>query len=442
MSTDAAASSVSRPRKDAAHALSTDRARATAAIVAHLVVDLFSFIVVPLLSIIEGRLHLSAGEGTALIAIGSVSSGLIQPIVALLSDRHDTRVIGTLGFLVAVLAVGGVGYVDTYAQLIALQVVATAGVGAFHPVAAAAVGQLAHTRRSLALAWFYAAGMIGGVGGNLLAPAWAGTFGRDALGVFDAAAGLRSLAYLIPLGLLFVGLLVWAVHSTPHRHADAQSRHASLSATERRSRWRAIALLWVGNVLKFGVDTAVIALVKEWTKHLAERRFASPGSSITVTELAFKASSLSGPLQASKQIGMGIGGLLLGFLLVKRYEKHAMIGVPLLGAAALFVLPHTDGATAWVVCAVAGLGYGSTIPLTLSISQRLLPHRTSLASALMLGGAWSIGSFGSTIAQALSDRVSLAAAFDATAIAMVLSALVAVPLAGRLLQHSHEPHAR
>lgn len=448
------------------------RLRAAATILVHLVVDLFSFLLIPLLVVIEGHFHLTPAQGTGLIAIGSLSSGLIQPVIALLSDKHDTRALGTLGFLVAVLAIGSVGYIHSYAALVALQIVATAGIGAFHPVAAAAVGQLAHQRRSLALAWFYTAGMLGGVGGNLLAPEWAGWFGQlpplplPAHGTaaaattsiatsFDAERGLKSLAYLIPFGLVFVALLVWAIHSIPHRHAGARERHAALDPLVRAARWRMVWLLYIGNILKFSVDNAVIAMVKEWSKHLAASRYVAEGSAAAQSELALHAAHIAGPLQAAKQVGMGIGGLSLGFLLARKYEKHALIAFPLFGALALFALPRigewvtsfigglTPAQTVqyadwagWFMCGLAGIGYGATVPLTLSIAQRLLPHRTSLASALMLGGAWSIGSFGPAAAQWIANRFGLSAAFTATAGAMVLAAIVAVPLSKRVLREA------
>ncbi|HNB59830.1 MAG TPA: MFS transporter [Phycisphaerales bacterium] len=405
--------------------VSSTRIRAFGAIAAHLVVDLFSFVLIPLLSVIEGRFHLTPGQGTGLIVIGSVSSGLVQPIVALLSDRHDTRALGTLGFLLAVVGVGSVGYLQNYAQLVAVQIIATAGIGAFHPVAAAAVGQLLHTRRSRAMACFYTAGMLGGVLGNLLAPRWVAGFGHDAAGVYSPAIGLESLAYLVPFGLIFVALLSWAVHAAPHRHHDAHERHAALSPQERRRRWNAIGLLYVANVLKFAVDNAVIALVKEWSKTLAA---AHPDAGLSAADLALRASAISGPLQAAKQVGMGVGGMGLGFLLARRHEKAALIAMPLLGTLALIALPftgHSPGLS-WLICGVAGMGYGATVPLSLSIAQRLLPHRTSLASALMLGGAWSIGSFGASFAQGAAQKWGVEWAFAGAGAAMVAAATSAL----------------
>jgi len=72
------------------------------------------------------------------------------------------------------------------------------------------------------------------------------------------------------------------------------------------------------------------------------------------------------------------------------------------------------------------MGYGATVPLSLSIAQRLLPHRTSLASALMLGGAWSIGSFGASFAQGAAQKWGVEWAFAGAGAAMVAAATSAL----------------
>lgn len=438
------------------------RTRAWTTIVVHAVVDLFSFIFVPLLAVLQTRLSLEPHQPALLITVGALASGLVQPLVALVSDRHDTRAVGTIGFGVAVIGVGLLGYAESFWQLVVLQAIAAAGIGAFHPVAAAAVGQLTQPRRSLGLAWFYAAGMIGGVGGNLLAPGWVGHFSTTATvhgPIVDLGAGLRSLAWLIPPGLMFVALLAAAIHATPHRRVDAHDRHHSRDGVLKRAAWMALAVLYIGNVLKFGIDTAVVSLVKEWADVLATgagglgdggRAGAAGAAQTTLSDAAsLRAASISGPLQAAKQIGMGAGGLAIGFLLARRYERHALVALPLFGAVCLLALPHIhdwlSGAglvslgtpVAMLVCAAAGLGYGASVPLTLSMAQRLLPHRTSLASGLLLGGAWGVGSVGARLAQGLSERHGLGWAFGATAIAAVLAAILAIPL-GRMMRAAVE----
>ena len=81
-----------------------------------------------------------------------------------------------------------------------------------------------------------------------------------------------------------------------------------------------------------------------------------------------------------------------------------------------------------VLCALAGLGYGGVIPTTLSMAQRMLPHRTGLASGMMLGGAWSIASAGPPLVQWLYGSYGLRGAFLVTAGLLALSAVMGAML--------------
>jgi len=438
---------------------SRTRLRMWTTIASHTVVDFFSFLVVPLLSVLEGEVRMSHLQGALLLAVGQVASGVIQPVVALASDRFDTRWLGTLGFLVAAVAIGLVGYAETFSQLLVLQILGAAGIGAFHPVAAAAVGHLAGPRRSLGIAWFYLAGMLGGVLGNVSAGHYVERFARSG-GSTDA--GLKALLYLTPVGIAFVIALGLAIHGMPHRTHDAHTVHRALPEAERRKRWTGVWLLYAGNVLRFGVDVCLIQLIIRWTELMALDR--STGGVFT-DAVRIDASQLNGPLQAAKQVGMGLGGVALGWwfhvrheraLLVVmplvgaamvaalpytgsamglggvalgwwfhvRHERALLVVMPLVGAAMVAALPYTGGAMALVVCALAGLGYGAVVPMTISMAQRLIPHRTSLASGLMMGGAWAVASVGSPISQRLSERFGLETAFLAVAVSLLFASLI------------------
>ncbi len=433
----------------------SNKARAWTTIFVHSVVDLFSFIAIPLLAVLQSKLNLDSHQPATLITIGALSSGLVQPVVALVSDRRDTRAVGTIGFGVAVIGVSLIGYTNTFWQLAVLQAIAAAGIGAFHPVAAAAVGQLTQPRRSLGLAWFYAAGMIGGVCGNLFAPAWVRHFSAiDGSTAVDISAGLRSLAWLIPPGLIFVALLATSIHGTPHRRSDAHARHQARDGLVKRAAWTALFVLYLANVLKFGIDTSLVALVKAWSDGLAAGvGSGAAGGGLDLTAAgSLSAASISGPLQAAKQIGMGSGGLALGFFLSRRHERLALVVLPLFGAVCLLALPHSyrwaamlglpgfGSALSLLVCALAGAGYGASVPLTIAMAQRLLPHRTSLASGILLGGAWGVGSIGARLAQGLAERFGLEWAFAATAITSVIAAMLALPL-GKLMSSAIEDEA-
>lgn len=421
------------------------RTRAITAVCVHSVCDYFSFVLVALLPLFTTQLGLSTAQKAVLLGVGSVCSGVIQPIVAWLSDRFDTRVLSTFGLLLAVVSVSAFGFAQTYAQLLTLQALATTGVGAFHPPAAAAVGRLFGRRRSLGMSVFFLFGMMGGMAGNITAPRYVGAMAHRAGDAApDYAAGLASLVWLLIPGLAACLVLAWAIHRTPHRHHGAHEHHSGLGREERRARWATVGILYAANVIRFSVNMALVYLYTEWAQAHAR---AAAGAATLTDALGARASELNGYLQASMQLGMGGAGLALGFLLAPRFEKHAFVTSPALGAAAIAAIPWLpglpDGAVlpaALALSVFSGVGFGSVIPVSMAVAQRLLPHRTSLASGMMLGGAWAFAFVGPILAERIQIAAGLDAAFYATAGTLALAGVLCTTIRGRLLTDAIDHH--
>ncbi len=378
------------------------RSRAGVTIGAHSVTDFFSFMAVSLIPLLTARLDLTTGQVALLLGLGSITSGVIQPIVAWASDKLDTRMLGTLGLVVAVVCVSMIGRARSFEMLLLLHGTGAAGIGAFHPPSAAAVGQLSGARRSLGVAVFFLAGMLGGVAGNIFTPRIVDAFaGGDSAAAIDH--GFASLTWLIIPGLIAAIGLAWAIHSVPHRHHDAHEHHGRLTKPERRARWGAVWVLYVASVLRFSVNMALVYLFAQWAEaHVLGRE----GLGELTKAAGLQASALNGPLQGMMQVGMGAGGITLGFVLAARFEKAAFVLFPVLGAAAIALIPAAGRLgdslvipSVFALGVVSGVGFGSVIPVSMSLAQRLLPHRTSLASGLMLGGAWSLAFVGPLVAK-------------------------------------------
>lgn len=422
------------------------RTRRGVGITVHAVCDYFSFVAVSMLPLLATHLGLTTGQKATLLGLGSITSGLIQPAVAWLSDRWDTRVLSTCGLALAVVCVSNIGRAETFWQLMVLHGVGAMGIGAFHPPAAAAVGRLSGARRSLGMAVFFLAGMAGGIGGNLTAPryveAMAGWLGAP--GAPDYNAGLHALGWLMIPGLAACLVLGWAIHKTPHRHHAAGEHHASLPADERRRRWAAVGVLYGANVLRFSVNMALVYLFVEWAEaHV----LAATGAGSLTNELGARASRLNGPLQAGMQVGMGGVGLALGFLLAPRLEKRAFVAFPFFGALVIALVPTAGRLpgplvtpAVIVLSVLAGAGFGSVVPVSMAAAQRLLPHRTSLASGMMLGGAWAFAFVGPQIAELVQTEVGLDAAFYTVAGVLSLAGVLGLVLPGRLLADAVDHH--
>lgn len=430
----------------ASHLPSHPRARLACVVAAHLVVDLLSVVVIPILSVLEGRLSMTPSQGALLIASASVSSGLIQPVVALVSDRFDTRWLGTVGFLAAAICVGLVGYAQSFEQLLLLQIIAAAGIGAFHPVGAAGAGQLGGLRRARAISTFYAAGLAGGVMGAFLIPQYV------------KHMGVEALLWMLPLSVPFIIALMWGVHGVAHRSRSAHAEHAALSATERTSRWRDVWLLYSANALRFIVNMMLATLLIRWSELVAMDR---AGATVLDQVMRTEASKLNGPLQATMASGMGISGLLMGLMIPQRLERTVLIALPIMGSVAILLFPvlaPSDGGNgpaniglgvvgAGIVAFLAGIGYAGVMPLTITMAQRLLPHRTSLASGLMMGGAWSLAACGPPLVQWMlgiltartgSMTTAMAWCFVFVASLLAMSGLLGIPL-GRRSQPATPP---
>jgi MFS family permease len=387
--------------------------RAAVTICTHFIVDVFSFIGIALLPMLAVMLDIRPEQKALLLALGSVFSGIVQPVVAWASDRFDSRAFGTIGFVIAVLCIGNLGIATNFLELTILYSVGAMGIGAFHPPAAAIVGQLGGSKRSMYVAIFFLAGMLGGIVGNVFTPAYVAWMTPDTLAIENGAGardGLLAIRWFIPVGLIAAFFLARAVHGAGHRHHAAHEHRNKWDTKEQRARWVAVWVMYACNVLRFTTNMALVYLFTEWA---TEYVLASHNANVLNEQLGIEASRINGMLQASMQIGMGGGGITLGFILAARFEKAVFVVLPLLGAAGIALIPSLTAMDPeigrWAVMGAAiisGIGFGAVIPVSLSLAQRLLPHRTSLVSGLMLGGAWMLSFLGPMGAEVVQNGLS------------------------------------
>lgn len=416
-------------------------------------------------------LDIPTHQKALLLGVGSVTSGLVQPVVAWISDRFDTRVFGTIGFLVAVLAISNIGYAQSFTQLMILFGIGAAGVGAYHPPAAAAIGQLAGAKRSRYLAIFFLAGMLGGMVGNVFTPRYVAALSIGSDGSIDTRSGLLAMRWFILPGLISAVVITLAIRKVGHRSVGATGVHSAWSNEEKRARWRAVGLLYISNMMRFSVNMALVYLFTEWASAHVLR---DSGAGVMTESLASRASELNGILQAAMQIGMGGLGLVLGFVLSARFEKTVFWVIPTLGAFAVLGITLADAvspefaiAVAVVGSVLAGAGFGACVPISMGVAQRMLPHRTSLASGLMLGGAWAFAFVGPLLAELvqngllakgnaprwaissaeslpkgigrpLLDGMGLDAGFIFTAVLLFLAGLITLGLPRELMRRTHQ----
>ena len=344
----------------------------------HTIVDIYPMFFASLMLAFKDRLGLDNWQVAMLFATGPIVSGLPQAFFAWASDRFDTRFCGWFGLGLGAIAISSIGFTQNFWQLWALQVIGLLGTGMYHPIAAALAGQLGGRMkanratghgRAWAVSVFYTAGMVGGFLGAILCTR------------INKSLGMEHLAWLIPPGLVAGAALWWATRGLAHRHAGHHEIHASISASEQRARWFAVWMLFIGNVVRFTVNTALPVLFTVWAEHRISND----------VELATK---LNGDMLAALTVGMGIFGLSAGRLSPPGREKRSILILTVIGAATVGVIgyagTHLGVWAVYISAAMSALGFAAVIPTSISLAQRLLPGRTGLASGLMLGTSWGL----------------------------------------------------
>jgi FSR family fosmidomycin resistance protein-like MFS transporter len=385
--------------------------RLTTVIVSHPVVDAYSAFVPPLLGVLQIRCELTTLQTASLLSIGSLASGLGQPFFAWLADRADSRLFGAIGLAVAAACLSCIGLAHNYGSLVILYVLGMAGVGAFHPIAAASVGQLSGNRRTLGVTIFFTAGMVGAAAGPLISTR-----------LTSQPGGFDLLRYCMIPGLLIASVLYLAVRRVPHGHRVSDIHASDLNDIHRR--WFMVTVLFISNALRYTVNMALVYLFVRW----AEFQVLSQHIDRDDAAVASAGSIIAGNLNACTMLGMGAGGLLVGVLAAQRRERLLFVVVPILFAPSIAGFVSQQTWAGYLMGFGAGIGFAALIPVSISMAQRLLPHRTSFASSLTMGGAWAVATVGPILAAKCVIRWGLDTTFLLTAGVLVLSGLAAIPL--------------
>ena len=127
----------------------------------HFAVDAYSALIPAILSTLEWRFQLDQHQSAWLLAAGTFSSGLSQPLFGWLSKRLHTVAFVGLGVFMAAICIPTISMISGSQSLYAHYIIGMIGVGIFHPVAASVIGCIQPEKRSIAISWFFVAGMGG-----------------------------------------------------------------------------------------------------------------------------------------------------------------------------------------------------------------------------------------------------------------------------------------
>ncbi|MCR5438873.1 MAG: MFS transporter [Selenomonas sp.] len=365
----------------------------------HMLNDFYCNFLPILLPIIMPKLGLSLTLSGLLVMVMSITSNLLQPVFGYFMDRHNWHKV-----LVPVLPFGAacictIGFVESKALLFLLIALTGLSVSLFHPLGSTLVEKSVAAKNLAGSMSYYIAG------GN-----FGFAFAPIALVAFTETQPLTALPWLILPSLL----LAWifsisklSTISTRPTKSTAIPKPPKLTALLAN---RAVIKLNLSMGLRCWTHTSVATFLPLLLIHAGYSSLNS-GLLLTLFLVGCTAGGLVGGWTGGRYLShkrVIIASLLLGTLPTYYFFTHA--GTNLLALIALFF---------------SGFFLLAPQPSSIVWAHSLMPGNAGMASGMMVGLSFGLGSIGTALTAWMADFIGLFTALLLTTIPMLLSALVA-----------------
>ena len=362
----------------------------------HLLNDFYCNFLPILLPIIMPRLGLSLTLSGLIVMVMSITSNMLQPVFGYLLDRHDMgrMLIPVIPF--GAICICAIGFVDTKAMLFLLVALTGLSVSAFHPLGSSLVARTAAAEHQGSSMSYYIAG------GNL-----GFAFSPILLVAFTESFALTQLPWLI-LPSLLLAILYW--RSGLPQVSTRATRQTGTAPIRLRQ------LLMNRSVFRLNLAMGL----RCWT-HVSVSTFLP----LLLIGAGYSA-MLSGTLLTLFLIGCTIGGLI-GGALGDRFRHKTIITLSLLigffPTCYFFLQPGTEPLSLLALF-LSGACLLAPQPSSVVWAQRLMPANAGMASGLMMGLSFGLGSIGAAITAAAADHIGLTTALLLTSLPLLLAAAV------------------
>ena len=338
------------------------------------------------------KLSLSLTVAGSLVSLESMATSLIQPVLGYIADTRQPRPWAAWGVAMAAVLLSLVGLAPNVPALAALIILGGLGVALYHPQGAAMATVLSRGRAGTAMSLFATGGSIGYALGPLIAVC------------IIESWNLESLAILALPGIA----VAWLIRRVLQRPLAEQARsrshvslRASLAGTGSRLAWL-LATMTLRSAILSGVSTMLPIYLE--AKGLS---LVLGGTAVFILRLA------------------GGVGVFFGGPLSDRFGRKAV-----LVASFAFTLPflymffHSEGIARMAHLALASAVLTSSTPVNTVMAQEVTPKTAGIASGLMMGVGWALGSLSIAIIGFLADRFGIEAVLPVVALSLLFVGLL------------------
>jgi len=351
----------------------------------HFTNDMFAAVLPILYPLVKRDFAVGNAQVGLLTFAYTIAASVPQPLFGHFADRFSARRLAPLVLIWSTVFVSSYGLASSYGALLALASLAGFGSAAYHPLGAAGAARVtAPEVRNTALSLYTVGGTSGFAVGPLVAVVFVGWLGREGTLIFLIPGAIGAM-------LLFRQLrTVAAPARTPRPRAAAADHPEGLPI-------RALAQILAVVMLRSWSFLALVQFIPVWYDDLGYGR------------------GFYGPLTTTV-IFAGVVGTLVGGALADRIGgRTVIIGSQILCVPTLLLFVAFPGPAAFLLGAAFGFASDTSLSVTLSAAQRLLPGRTGVVSGIILGLGFLMGGAGVPLTGAMSDRLGFEPALMALA---------------------------
>jgi FSR family fosmidomycin resistance protein-like MFS transporter len=289
-----------------------------------------------------------------------------------------------------------VGFTTSFAALLAAAILLGLGSAVYHPLGSVAVNKLGGDMKGFAISLFSAGGHFG----YALAP----VIGVTVVGI----AGFRGLGYLV-LPALVVALLLYQQRSILELDTQAINESGGNVWAEIRSQFRPLATLNLIAFLRSWAQLSILALLP-W--YLMDIGFSEVAAGQMLTPFLLAGS---------------VGGMVGGYV-ADRFSYRPVIAGSLVATAGclLLLLKATSPVGIWVALLLLGTFLQAMVPVSVVMSQELIPNSAGMASGMMLGLVFGLGGIGVTLTTYFSDLYGATPALSAVIPLFLIAAVISL----------------
>ncbi|RGS72237.1 MFS transporter [Mitsuokella sp. AF21-1AC] len=386
-STTAPAAQTGAPKKDGTWLLSCG----------HFLNDFYCNFLPILLPIIMPQLGLSLTLSGLLVMVLSITSNMLQPVFGYVMDRHNLS-----RLLIPVIPFGAVcicsiGLITTKVMLFIIIALTGLSVSAFHPLGSTLVARTAEAaRQGRSMSYYIAGGNLGYALAPIIIVAYLNAFSMSDLPL------LMIPGFLFALICLRSGLTHF---STVTDLAKTKTFHLG-------------EILHNASILRLNIAMGLRCITHVSMSTFLPLLLVTSGYS----------GILSGSLLTLFLVGCTVGGLTGGYLGDRFAHKRiiiAALALAIFPTAYFYLHPGTEPLSL-IALFLSGALLLASQPSSLVWAQRAMPGSEGMASGMMLGLSFGLGSFGTALVAALGDQIGLSSALLLSSLTLPLAAICAV----------------